>query len=276
MVATRNECRRTEAEVAAVEGDLSHSSCASFRASSSSTLGVLRTGAGQFAVDWMHLRMRTSGSSGQGVDYSCRVWTSSLGGRPRAFVGPSTHSRKLQSYGTGTSTAAATLRLTPTRTPTPPSACGRVSKSIAGNRAATASAAASLSFCPTTTKGLPRPLLPYDKPQSAAPSIALSSNTRIRFYSHQPLPPPPAASTPASASAPASHPLPIMAYEGKWTAQTVRKTFLKYFEERDHTIGTILHGHTHPRKTNNLLPQCPPDPSSRTPMTQPSSSPTLV
>lgn len=28
-----------------------------------------------------------------------------------------------------------------------------------------------------------------------------------------------------------------MAYEGKWTALTVRKTFLDYFAERGHTIG---------------------------------------
>lgn len=26
-------------------------------------------------------------------------------------------------------------------------------------------------------------------------------------------------------------------YEGKWTALTVRKTFLEYFEQRGHTIG---------------------------------------
>lgn len=26
-------------------------------------------------------------------------------------------------------------------------------------------------------------------------------------------------------------------YEGKWTAPTVRKTFLEYFEQRGHTIG---------------------------------------
>lgn len=29
-------------------------------------------------------------------------------------------------------------------------------------------------------------------------------------------------------------------YEGKWTAPTVRKTFLEYFEERGHTIGTAF------------------------------------
>lgn len=28
-------------------------------------------------------------------------------------------------------------------------------------------------------------------------------------------------------------------YEGKWTALTVRKTFLNYFAERGHTIGTM-------------------------------------
>lgn len=29
-------------------------------------------------------------------------------------------------------------------------------------------------------------------------------------------------------------------YEGKWTATVVRKTFLDYFAERGHTIGTII------------------------------------
>lgn len=28
-----------------------------------------------------------------------------------------------------------------------------------------------------------------------------------------------------------------MATEVKWTAETVRKTFLNYFEERGHTVG---------------------------------------
>lgn len=45
-------------------------------------------------------------------------------------------------------------------------------------------------------------------------------------------------------------------YEGKWTALTVRKTFLEYFEQRGHNIGakqsyhpgaqaSLSLGHTH-------------------------------
>lgn len=50
----------------------------------------------------------------------------------------------------------------------------------------------------------------------------LSTNIPVRFYSHK---------------ATTTTPLPIMVYEGKWTAATVRTTFLEYFAERGHTIG---------------------------------------
>lgn len=70
-----------------------------------------------------------------------------------------------------------------------------------------------------------------------------------------------------------------MAYEGKWTAQTVRKTFLSYFEERGHTIGTIRYlMDIHFKGSTNNLPlpfpqQYRQDPLSLT-MILPCSSPT--
>lgn len=175
-------------------------------------------------------------------------------GYQRAFVGPLTHSRKLQSHHrrAGTDTTGPAPGIAPGTAPSAGTGIGAdtgsvtsteaaeaatppltfVPNSFTAQRPATASAALS-PICPTTTtKGLP--LLPY-KQLSAAPRISLSSTLRLQSFSTHP----PAA--PASAST--SAPLPIMAYEGKWTAQEVRKTFLSYFEERGHTIGMILDGH---------------------------------
>lgn len=64
-------------------------------------------------------------------------------------------------------------------------------------------------------------------PSQTSPRGSWLANTPLRlFYSHK--------------ATPTTSPLPIM-YEGKWTANTVRKTFLDYFAERGHTIGA-----THP------------------------------
>lgn len=52
-------------------------------------------------------------------------------------------------------------------------------------------------------------------------------NPRLRLYSHQ------AAKHSGSA---AETSLPIMVYEGEWTALKVRQTFLSYFEKHGHTI----------------------------------------
>lgn len=41
-------------------------------------------------------------------------------------------------------------------------------------------------------------------------------------------------------------------YEGKWTALTVRKTFLEYFEQRGHTIGAKQSYHPR-RKLHSVL-----------------------
>lgn len=66
--------------------------------------------------------------------------------------------------------------------------------------------------------------------------LSLSATIPIRFYSHKATPK--TSTTPITT--PSTTPLPIM-YEGKWTANTVRKTFLEYFAERGHTIGTMLY-----------------------------------
>lgn len=60
-------------------------------------------------------------------------------------------------------------------------------------------------------------------------SLLSTSKTRIRAYS---------TSLPRCVSQQQAI-LPAMAeYDGKWTAATVRKTFLDYFAEQGHTIGT--------------------------------------
>lgn len=74
----------------------------------------------------------------------------------------------------------------------------------------------------TTTISAISPLLSQSRFRLHSTTRAkLSPRTPIRLYSQQ------------MASSNASP------YEGKWTAQTVRKTFLDYFAERGHTIGTI-------------------------------------
>lgn len=95
----------------------------------------------------------------------------------------------------------------------------------------------SIAICPTTINAPhtnPRTLL-----SSTSTSTSISGN---RLYSRLLAPALSSSSSfPASPASPDS-PLPIM-YEGKWTALTVRKTFLDYFAERGHTIGTMRHRH---------------------------------
>lgn len=157
------------------------------------------------------------------------------------------------------------------------------SRSFSRTNPATPPAIALRSVYPTTTTTKGLLLLQPRKPQTTT-RIPLSSPPRTRLYSHQ--------SPPASASS--SRPLPIM-YEGKWTAQVVRQTFLEYFEQRGHTIGTIHSDRPHasfhrgilrevnlnsPRQNliasvfaNGNILQCHPALSSPT-MTLPSCSPT--
>lgn len=142
----------------------------------------------------------------------------------RPFVGPLTHSRKLYS-----SKEPGPEPMTP------------LEQSLQFPRPSNLPSSTLRTLCPTTANATPLLLQTYrprTNPGSRTPlfsssTSASTSNSRIRPYSR----PPPA----AFSSAP---PLPIM-YEGKWTALTVRKTFLDYFAERGHTIGTMPDRHSH-------------------------------
>lgn len=152
-----------------------------------------------------------------------RYWGSATGsGYQRAFIRSSLtlDSRKLDS---STKTAnPGPVTLTPPSIPVNP----------ALPRAAATSCSAP-SICPTTTTATKRrlklllqphnPLLPTQGKQLC------SFTSLVRRYSQQ-------ASKQSSSTSTADAPLPIMLYEGKWTARTVRETFLSYFEERGHTI----------------------------------------
>lgn len=161
----------------------------------------------------MQLRMR----------FGYRVSRSRLRGC-RAFVGPLTNSRKIYS---STSTATATGNGQSTST-TSTEAATPLSPVVSNPLSFTPGA-----ICQTATKELYKHLY-TNKRASIIPRTSLSSNPRSRFYSHRP-----AAAASASISIPTSTLalLPSMAaYEGQWTAKAVRDTFLKFFEERGHTI----------------------------------------
>lgn len=139
------------------------------------------------------------------------------------YVGPLTHSRKLDDSSKEPAPDSGTPpTLTLTFTPTLEFVCKRLcptnSNSNSNSHITTTQTTAT-----TTTTTPDSPLLQ----QRSRPRRPLVLNTRFRFHSQQ-----------ARATS-SSRRLPIMAYEGKWTALAVRKTFLEYFAERGHTIGTI-------------------------------------
>lgn len=179
-------------------------------------LSRLRSGSsGSFSVSgsgrlsWGSLRIVT------GVR---RVQSCSLDpGRSTPLLVPAlTHSRKLYDPSRGTvpspRTASSTSFSTHTRTPRSP-------LPAAGSPSNFLTKKAPAAICPTTTAAFLR---------SATRTVtSLSSTTQIRHFSQK---------NPITANTSTTTPLPIM-YEGKWTAPTVRKTFLEYFEQRGHTIG---------------------------------------
>lgn len=230
-------------------------------------LSRLRSGSsGSFSVSgsgrlsWGSLRIVT------GVR-RVQSWPTDPGRSPHLLVPALTHSRKLYDPSRGTvpspRTASSTSFSTHTRTPRSP-------LPAAGSPSNFLTKKAPAAICPTTAAFLRL---------STRTVISLSSTTQIRRFSQQ---------KPTTANTSTTTPLPIM-YEGKWTAPTVRKTFLEYFEQRGHTIGANQSCHpkrklrsqfkieTQLNRTNNieLILQCPPPPSYLT-MTPHSCSPMLA
>lgn len=182
-------------------------------------LSRLRSGSsGSFSVSgsgrlgWGSLRIVT------GVR-RVQSWSTDPGRSPPLLVPALTHSRKLYDPSRGTvpsprtaSTSFSTSTHTHARTPRSP-------LPAAGSPSSFLTKKAPAAICPTTTAAFLR--------SATRTVISLSSTTQIRPFSQQ---------KPTTANTNTTTPLPIM-YEGKWTAPTVRKTFLEYFEQRGHTIG---------------------------------------
>lgn len=203
----------------------------------------------------------TGTATGTGIGTATGYGSGVIGGhRPgrkrrslRPFVGPLTHSRKLysskeadQEPGPEPSTPlepspapAHAPASTPTLAPTPASV-------LLAPRLSRLDSFTIEALCPTTanpTSSCLQRRRPNTSPTSRASLSSIpNSKSHIRLYSFSRtrLATRATASSArsSSSSSAAAPPLPIM-YEGKWTALTVRKTFLDYFAERGHTIGMI-------------------------------------
>lgn len=158
------------------------------------------SGSGSGRLSWGGLRSVTGVQRLQG-------WSAGPGRSAPLLVPALTHSRKL--YDASREVAPSwPSSSTRTRTPRSPLPAAGSLSNLPPKKAPAAASPTTAAFLRSSTRTI----------------RSLSSTTQIRLFSQQ-------------KPTPTSTPLLIM-YEGKWTALTVRKTFLEYFAERGHTIGT--------------------------------------
>lgn len=183
------------------------------------------SGSGSVRLGWGSLRIVTGVQRVQG-----RLADP---GRSSPLLVPAlTHSRKLYDPSRGTvpsprSASTSVSTHTHTRTPRSPLPAAGPPSNFLTQKAPAADYPTTAAFLRPSTRTV----------------ASLSSTTQIRPFSQQ---------KPTAADTNTATPLPIM-YEGKWTALTVRKTFLEYFEQRGHTIGAKQSCHP-ARKLHPVLP----------------------